>query len=613
MRISTRLFHILPGACIIGLFLVVLPGVSLAQTHEGAFINSTVANVNNEILTERELFFTLLREHGSKMFDDLVENEIIAGEAGILGAVLEPGEVDEYLATVYTPDKLQTLNDAFGADLVNQTVSTELLAFKTVMAKIDKVVAERQVVVTDEEIQQFYLANLPAWTTPESVRFSLIETATQAEAAAAKARVAAGETFGDVARAVSTHSATKAYGGDIGGLVPRGYSTGSRAILEETAFSLEPDQMSDPVEADSKWYVILTTEKTAYKEPTLDEMRDKVHAIILDAKVEPYLEEWRSSLWDAASIEVKYPIYLNIQPTDFSTGEEGSFIAPVVAVVNGKSIPESALFFHLLREHGGTVVQALIENIILSQQADSMGISVSVADARARLADIYEADKLSVLDAAFTPDVINTTMTRELSALDVMGSRIQQIVQEQGIVVTDEQIMQYFLDNVEGWSRPEMVRFSILVTTTQQESIAARQRIVGGESFDAVCREVSINEATRPYGGDIGDYIRRGMAAGENKIIEDTAFSLAVGSVSQPFQVGATWFLVKVTDKQDAYEPTYGEKADEIRARLLQDRVAPFMLAWRRELWENADITIAYSIFSDTNPQFGPEGVAPGQ
>lgn len=113
--------------------------------------------------------------------------------------------------------------------------------------------------------------------------------------------------------------------------------------------------------------------------------------------------------------------------------------------------------------------------------------------------------------------------------------------------------------------------------------------------------------------GDVGDYIRRGMAAGENKIIEDTAFSLAVGSVSQPFQVGPNWFLVKVTDKQDAYEPSYSEKAEEIPAGLLQDRIAPFMLAWRRELWESSSITIEYPIYSDTpTPQFEPGSIAPG-
>jgi foldase protein PrsA len=557
--------------------------------------------VNGDVLTEQELFFTLMREYGSDMIDDLVENEIISGHAGDLNVSLDPNEVVQYLTRAYAPEKLEALINAFGEDLLDHAVGSELLAFKVVTSEIDKIVAEHGIQVSDETIQNFYIANLPMWTKPRQVRFSLIEVATEAEAQAAKARVEGGEAFVDVCHDVSTHANTRAYGGDIGGLVPEGYSTGERKRLEDAAFGLEVGQVSAPIQVEDQWYIVTPTEKTEYYEPTLDEMRDQIHATLLDHEVQPFLEEWRNTLWDSADIEIKYPIYMETDASTFAAGADGSFVAPTIAIVNGVTIPEGALFFHLLRQHGSKVVEALIENIILTQQGTSMGIQKTASDAQSTLNEIYPGDKLTILSEAFTTDALVKIMQRELISIDVMGSKIEQIVNEQGIEVTEEQILQYYLDNLQTWTTPDMARFSIIVVGTEGEASAARQRISSGESFEAVCRDVSIDDGTRPYGGDIGDFVPKGTFGGDSARIEDTAFSLAVGSVSQPLQIGANWFLVKLTDKKDAYEPTLAETREDIRARLLQDRVAPFVIAWRRDIWEAADISVVYPIYSD-NP-----------
>ena len=70
--------------------------------------------------------------------------------------------------------------------------------------------------------------------------------------------------------------------------------------------------------------------------------------------------------------------------------------------------------------------------------------------------------------------------------------------------------------------------------------------------------------------------------------------------------------FLKVTDKQDAYEPKIGEKREEIYATLLQDRVAPFLMGWRRHIWESAKIKVVYPIYSDNpNPSFGGDTTSP--
>ncbi len=588
--------------CLLG---ILSPSPGLAQNNTDAFISEQVALVDGDNLTEQELFFTLLREYGGDMIYDLVENEIIADYADELNVSLEPNEVVEYLTGAYAPEKLEALINSFGEDLLEYAVGSELLAFRVVTAKIDQVVTENDISVSDELIQDFYIDYLPAWTEPAAVRFSLIETATQTDALAARDRVLAGEEFAEVCREVSTHPSTRVYGGDIGGMVPEGYSRGERARLEDAAFDLEIGEVGSPIQVEDKWYIITTTAKSEYNEPTLDEMRDFIHATLLDRRVEPYLEAWREYLWSNAVIVERYPIYTGIDNGSFSAGTEGSFIAPVVAEVNGTEIPEGALFFHLLRQNGSDVVEALIENILLTRQGDAMGVNTPASEAEATLGEIYEADTLEILYEAFGRDALVSTMQRELNAIGVMGSKIQQIVEDREIEITPEEILDYYLNNLHLWTTAERVKFSMILVDSEDDAAAARQRILSGETFETVCRDVSTDEGTRAYGGDIGDYITRNTAVGPNVIIEDTAFDLPVGGVSEPFQVTTSWFVIKTTDHVDAYEPTLAEMTTEIRTRLLQDRVAPFVFGWRRDIWEAADITVVYPIYSDDpSPEF---------
>ncbi|MFH1676461.1 MAG: peptidyl-prolyl cis-trans isomerase [bacterium] len=581
----------------------------MAQNQDNVFISDRVALVNGDVLTEKEFLFTLEREYGGEGIQNLIENEIIAEEASKMGVSVEQNEIDEYLNMAYAPDKLQALVNAFGKDTLDKTIGTELLAFKVVSAEIDKVIADNNIEITDEKIQEFYLANLPLWIEPESVRFSLIETATEADTIAAKNRINAGEDFAKVCTEVSTHPATRAFGGDIGGLVPKGSSTGERIALEDTAFALDIGAVSDPIKVEDKWYLVMPTEKTEYKQPTLEEMRDKIHATLLDKTVEPYLEKWRGEIWKSADFEIKYPVFLETDLSGFIAGADSSFIAPFIATVNGRDITEREFLFHLLRAHGSAVIQASIENILFMQQAKGKNINISVENAREQINKIYpDPNLVSLLDTAFTPNAVNGTIIRELTALKVIGSEYDEIVKQEGINVSDDEIMTYYLQNLKRWTNPDLVRFSMIIVPSEQDAVSAKNRILKGETFEAVCSDVSIDEGTRDYGGDIGDFVPKGLFKGDYAIIEETAFELPVGAVSDPIKVGANWLVLKITDKKDAYEPTLAEKRDDIRAMLLQDKVTPFIYGWRHNLWENADITVVYPIYSDNpSPEFSEE------
>ena len=77
---------------------------------------------------------------------------------------------------------------------------------------------------------------------------------------------------------------------------------------------------------------------------------------------------------------------------------------------------------------------------------------------------------------------------------------------------------------------------------------AARQRVLGGEDFAAVAREVSDCPSGKRDGGNLGEF-GRGMMVPE---FEKAAFEQPVGEVGPVIETSFGWHIVKVTARDDA-------------------------------------------------------------
>lgn len=117
-------------------------------------------------------------------------------------------------------------------------------------------------------IQQYLNQNIPA--SAEQVHLNVILTASLADAHSAKGRIAAGESFADVARSVSLDT-SKDNGGDLS-WVPKGVYG-----HEDVTFSLPIGKVSDPIAVDSsnpdssEYLLFMVSEKAA--ERAIDETR----------------------------------------------------------------------------------------------------------------------------------------------------------------------------------------------------------------------------------------------------------------------------------------------------------------------------------------------------
>jgi len=203
-------------------------------------------------------------------------------------------------------------NDVLFTGLIDQLVQQQLLADvlgeasarieytltnerRSLMAA-DVITEIAETSVTEADIEAAYTARFEGAEEIPEFNASHILLETEEDAAAAKARVDAGEEFAAVAQEVST-GPTGPNGGNLGwfglgAMVP---------AFEEQIVSLEVGAVSEPFETQFGWHIAKLNETRAQAQPTLEQMRRELTAELQEAAITARLEEL------AAATEVVLP------------------------------------------------------------------------------------------------------------------------------------------------------------------------------------------------------------------------------------------------------------------------------------------------------------------
>ena len=175
---------------------------------------------------------------------------------------------------------------------------------------IDESAIFESVALTDDEIAQYYDANLSQYTTPGQIRASHIllrtegndEAEVEARAAELAAEARSGADFAELAQAHSEDETNAETGGDLG-LFGRGRMVPD---FEAAAFAMEAGEISDPVKSTFGYHVINVTETQPETTRALAEVRETIANLL---KQERAASRARA-LAQAVAAEVSTPVDL---------------------------------------------------------------------------------------------------------------------------------------------------------------------------------------------------------------------------------------------------------------------------------------------------------------
>ncbi len=131
--------------------------------------------------------------------------------------------------------------------------------------------------------------------------------------------------------------------------------------------------------------------------------------------------------------------------------------------------------------------------------------------------------------------------------------------------ISDEDARKLFEQRRDRLATPEKREISQIVFPSVEEAQAARNRLVGGLSFEDLAKERNLN----PADYDLGHVTKSGIL---DPAIADAAFSLPTGEVSEPVQGRFGVVLVKVGAIQPGIAASYEKVAADLKKEIAIER-----------------------------------------
>lgn len=257
-------------------------------------------------------------------------------------------------------------------------------------------------------------------------------------------------------------------------------------------------------------------------------------------------------------------------------------VTPYVATVNGTPIPrpvferrlevQKALIqgFDLESEQGRAIeaqlsvdtLNQMIDTLLLKQAAAAVGITVTPDEIEGRLNAPAGGEAWGLMQSALASQSVDPEYYRMLIEQQILSEKLMDVV------VTDVP------------TDAEQVRLRRIAVDTEEEAKAVQAELQAGRDFAEVAQARSIDPESRARGGDVGFY-PRGIIAPE---VEQVAFSLPVGGVSEPLKTPLGYEIIQVAERA-LNRPIAPEFQRLIRERRFTE--------WLRQ--ERASATIEYA------------------
>ena len=310
----------------------------------------------------------------------------------------------------------------------------------------------------------------------------------------------------------------------------------------------------------------------------------------------------RNSLLAGALVSVLVPVF----DLRLSSTSHAEVINRIVATVDGAPITSHEMQgFRAeagaspLAPDGGVagmsdkeVLDALVMQKLVRKEVEGQGLKAKKADIDGYIARIQAQSNLS--DEEFEAALIEQKMTMEAYRKRVAGEVEQAILMSREIGskvnVTPEDVQRYYDEHIDEYTQPAQIRIRHVFRplspaaseTEEQEAVGVvyqiRQRALAGENFGNLADQYSLGPGAGS-GGDLGYFERGQMPEG----IEQVAFSLENGDISQPFRTNSGMHLLKVEDKRNAGLQPLETVSEEIKNKLYNEALRDRYARWFNE------------------------------
>jgi peptidyl-prolyl cis-trans isomerase SurA len=268
------------------------------------------------------------------------------------------------------------------------------------------------------------------------------------------------------------------------------------------------------------------------------------------------------------------------------------------------------------KEHEKDLLRDLIDQQLLLAKAQQLGISADTELVKKldELRKQMHADSMEDMEKAAESQGISFEDFKQNMKNNLLTQRV--IGQEVGghISVSAAEIQQYYEQHKSAMERPEQVRLSEILISTQtlnevkndkgqaalaetpspevvEQAKAKADQVYDllkkGGKFDEIAKKYS-NGPTAAVGGDL-EYFKRGTMS---KDLETQVFELQPGQYTEPIRTNQGFVILEVTEHQKAGVPSLKEAEARINEQIYVEKMQPALRDYLTKLREDAYIDI---------------------
>jgi parvulin-like peptidyl-prolyl isomerase len=213
------------------------------------------------------------------------------------------------------------------------------------------------------------------------------------------------------------------------------------------------------------------------------------------------------------------------------------------------------------------VLDVMIEQLLIEQAASRQGVAISDAEVESVIArDIEENGG---------QDQFNAWLQDNNWTYEEYKSR------QRSMMIASQMFEQVTKDVP---TEAEQVHARHILVANEQEARDLLAQLQDGADFAELARENSLDPSTKESGGDLGFFPRGTLVVPE---VEDVAFSLSVGQVSDVVHSAMGYHIVQVVERSEGMTLTE-ESWQALREVTFRD--------WVSDLWANAQIDVLIAV-----------------
>lgn len=212
--------------------------------------------------------------------------------------------------------------------------------------------------------------------------------------------------------------------------------------------------------------------------------------------------------------------------------------------------------------HGPYVLQDLVVEKLLTQEGKRRGISVSDAEADAKVKEIREGLGLN------TPESFDHYLRTKQATAEAFRNWAREYVLAEKlfadqIFVSDDEAASFYNQRRDMYHTAETIAFRAIPRNSESAAQQVLVTLRSGREFGALAKELATDPREKAFAGEVQTH-QRGSNPNMPKDVEEALFKAPLNQATI-IKVGPQWAVVRVERKTAAQDVTLEQARDQIK------------------------------------------------